>query len=105
MFTGIVETKGIIKKIEKDRSNKIFTIESSISSALRIDQSVSHDGVCLTVVDVKGDQHRVEVILFRDTLTQKPFVILLKKLMEAGISLLPMIDHLITSWFKKDRFV
>jgi riboflavin synthase len=62
MFTGIVETKGIIKKIEKDRSNKIFTIESSISSALRIDQSVSHDGVCLTVVDVKGDQHRVEAI-------------------------------------------
>ena len=51
MFTGIIESLGIVQKIEKDRSNVHFTIASSISSELKVDQSVSHNGVCLTVVE------------------------------------------------------
>ena len=50
MFTGIIEALGTVKKIEKDRSNVHFTIASPISDALKVDQSVSHNGVCLTVV-------------------------------------------------------
>lgn len=50
MFTGIIEALGIVQKVEKDRSNVHFTITSPISSELKVDQSVSHNGVCLTVV-------------------------------------------------------
>lgn len=50
MFTGIIESLGIVHKIEKDRSNIHFTITSPISGELKIDQSLCHDGVCLTVV-------------------------------------------------------
>jgi len=49
MFTGIVEQLGIIKNIENQASNIVFTIESSLASELKIDQSLSHNGVCLTV--------------------------------------------------------
>ncbi len=51
MFTGIIEALGTVEKIEKDRSNIHFTIASPISGELKVDQSVSHDGVCLTVVE------------------------------------------------------
>lgn len=54
MFTGIIESLGIVHKIEKDRSNIHFTISSPISNELKIDQSLCHDGVCLTVVE-KGE--------------------------------------------------
>lgn len=50
MFTGIIESLGIVQKVEKDRSNVHFTITSPISGELKVDQSVSHNGVCLTVV-------------------------------------------------------
>jgi riboflavin synthase len=50
MFTGIIESLGTVRTIEKERSNVHFTIESSISDQLKIDQSVSHNGACLTVV-------------------------------------------------------
>lgn len=50
MFTGIIESLGVVQKIEKDRSNIHFAITSSISGDLKTDQSVSHNGVCLTVV-------------------------------------------------------
>lgn len=50
MFTGIIEALGVVQKIEKDRSNIHFTITSPISGELKVDQSVSHNGVCLTVV-------------------------------------------------------
>ncbi|MEQ8686058.1 MAG: hypothetical protein RIE86_12240, partial [Imperialibacter sp.] len=50
MFTGIVETTGKVEKMEKSGTNYTFTIESAISAELKIDQSVSHNGVCLTVV-------------------------------------------------------
>jgi riboflavin synthase len=62
MFTGIIEALGRVKSIEKDRSNVHFTIESPLSHELKIDQSLSHDGVCLTVVAVEGNTHRVTAI-------------------------------------------
>ena len=62
MFTGIVETQGIIKKITEEGTNKTFWIKSSISSKLKVDQSIAHDGVCLTVEEVKGNRHRVTAI-------------------------------------------
>jgi len=62
MFTGIVETQGIIKKITEKGGNKIFWIKSPISSKLRVDQSVCHDGACLTVEEVKNNRHRVTAI-------------------------------------------
>jgi len=62
MFTGIVETKGIVKAIETEGTNLSFWIESHISNELKIDQSVSHDGVCLTVEAVENNQHRVTAI-------------------------------------------
>lgn len=68
MFTGIVETQGIIKKISEKGTNKTFWIKSSISSKLKVDQSVSHDGVCLTVEEIKGNRHRVTAIA--ETLTK-----------------------------------
>jgi riboflavin synthase len=68
MFTGIVETQGIIKKITGKGTNKTFWIKSSISSKLKVDQSVSHDGVCLTVEEIKGNRHRVTAIA--ETLTK-----------------------------------
>ncbi len=62
MFTGIIEATGKIISIETNGSNKSFWIESSISNELKIDQSVSHDGVCLTVEAVTNNMHRVTAI-------------------------------------------
>ena len=62
MFTGIVEAQGIVDKITKERSNIHFDIRSPISNELKIDQSIAHDGVCLTVVDLKSNLHRVTAI-------------------------------------------
>ncbi len=56
MFTGIIETLGIVRAMERDRSNVHFTIESPISGELKIDQSVSHNGVCLTVTEVRSSE-------------------------------------------------
>ncbi|MFZ4474295.1 MAG: riboflavin synthase [Saprospiraceae bacterium] len=62
MFTGIIEALGTVRKIEQDRSNITFTIESPIASELKIDQSVSHDGVCLTVVACTPHSHAVTAV-------------------------------------------
>jgi riboflavin synthase len=62
MFTGIIETLGIVKNIQQDQSNIHFTIESSLSNELKIDQSVSHNGVCLTVVKTDNNAHIVTAI-------------------------------------------
>lgn len=62
MFTGIIETLGEVKKISADGSNLHFTIQSAISTALKIDQSVAHNGVCLTVVSLDEDTHTVTAI-------------------------------------------
>jgi riboflavin synthase len=62
MFTGIIETTGVIKDITVNGSNKTFWIESGISNELKIDQSVSHSGVCLTVEEISENTHRVTAI-------------------------------------------
>lgn len=62
MFTGIIECQGIIKKIAETGSNKTFWIKSVVSPKLKINQSISHDGVCLTVEEVKKNRHRVTAI-------------------------------------------
>ena len=62
MFTGIIECLGIVKAVELQSTNKIFTIESAISSNLKVDQSVSHNGVCLTVTSVEEDSHTVVAV-------------------------------------------
>ena len=62
MFTGIIETTGIVKQVISNGSNKIFRVESTISSLLKADQSVSHSGVCLTVEEVSGNTHQATAI-------------------------------------------
>ncbi len=62
MFTGIIESLGTIKHLEQDQSNLHLTIESSVSKELKIDQSIAHNGVCLTVVKQEGDTHVVTAI-------------------------------------------
>lgn len=62
MFTGIVESLGIIKKIETKGSNRHFWVSSSFTHELKIDQSLAHNGVCLTIVDFNGDQYKVTAI-------------------------------------------
>jgi len=62
MFTGIVETTGNVREIETSGKNMIITVSCSLSGELEIDQSVSHDGVCLTVVEAGKDWHKVVAI-------------------------------------------
>ena len=62
MFTGIIETIGFVTSIILEGNNKSFWIESSISKELKIDQSVSHNGVCLTIEEIKENTHRVTAI-------------------------------------------
>ncbi|WP_339849659.1 riboflavin synthase [uncultured Dokdonia sp.] len=62
MFTGIIEDLATIVSIEKDQENIHYTVRSAITSQLKIDQSVAHNGVCLTVVAIKDDTYRVTAI-------------------------------------------
>lgn len=62
MFTGIIETQGVIKKTEAAGSGMRFWIKSPLSSKLKPDQSLSHDGVCLTIEKVKGSAHVVTAV-------------------------------------------
>lgn len=62
MFTGIIESKGIIKRVVSEGLNKTFWIESGISSQLKVDQSLSHSGVCLTVETLNETSHCVTAI-------------------------------------------
>ena len=62
MFTGIIETTGTIEAIEKKGTNVSFWIASPVSNELKVDQSVSHDGVCLTVEAVQNNRHCVTAI-------------------------------------------
>lgn len=62
MFTGIIETLGIIKEVKKDQDNIHVTINSSITNELKIDQSVAHNGICLTVVAIENDNYTVTAI-------------------------------------------
>jgi len=72
MFTGIIESLGKITDLKVDRGNIDFTIESDISKELKVDQSVSHNGVCLTVTDTNNNTHTVTAVketLDRSSLT------------------------------------
>jgi riboflavin synthase len=62
MFTGIIETMGKVSRLEKDRGNLHITIQSDIARELKVDQSLAHNGVCLTVVAVDADQYTVTAI-------------------------------------------
>jgi len=68
MFTGIIETLGEIENIVKEGTNIHFTVNSSICAELKIDQSVAHNGVCLTVVALNEHSHTVTAI--EETLTK-----------------------------------
>lgn len=71
MFTGIIETLGIVKNIKREDTNLHLTIASDISDDFKIDQSVSHNGVCLTVVALSPGRHTVTAI--QETLTKSNF--------------------------------
>ncbi|WP_430929265.1 riboflavin synthase [Polaribacter marinivivus] len=62
MFTGIIETLGSITNVVKEQENLHLTIKSSITHELKIDQSVAHNGVCLTVVAINNDEYTVTAI-------------------------------------------
>ncbi len=62
MFTGIIESLGRVEKIEKEGTNVHFTIASDVSNELKIDQSLAHNGVCLTVVKQTPQYHTVTAI-------------------------------------------
>ena len=62
MFTGIIESIGIISDIKKDQGNVHLTIQTNITNELKIDQSVAHNGVCLTVVEIFDNKHVVTAI-------------------------------------------
>lgn len=62
MFTGIIETLGKVIGLEKEGTNLHLTVESTISDTLKIDQSIAHNGVCLTVVALNNNEHTVTAI-------------------------------------------
>ncbi|AXO80661.1 riboflavin synthase [Olleya aquimaris] len=62
MFTGIIETLGTVKQLTRLKDNLDITIESTITNELKIDQSVAHNGVCLTVVEINENQYKVTAI-------------------------------------------
>ncbi len=62
MFTGIIEAVGKVAGVEQEGTNKTFEIESYLASELKIDQSVAHNGVCLTVIEVSGSSYKVTAI-------------------------------------------
>ncbi len=62
MFTGIIESLGTLVSVETEGSNRHLTVRSDLSSHLRVDQSLAHNGVCLTVVRLDGDTHTVTAV-------------------------------------------
>jgi len=62
MFTGIIEGFGKVIELKSDRENLHITLESKLTRELKIDQSLAHNGVCLTVVDIKGNQYVVTAV-------------------------------------------
>jgi len=62
MFTGIIEQLGVVKNIKREGENIHFTMKSSFTDELKIDQSVAHNGCCLTVVEINGDEYVVTAI-------------------------------------------
>ncbi len=71
MFTGIIENLGTVVGISDEQGNRHFTIKSTFTSELKIDQSIAHNGVCLTVVDISEDTYTVTAI--QETLEKSNF--------------------------------
>ena len=63
MFTGIVEEIAEVVGLKKEKGNIHISLKSKITNELKIDQSICHDGVCLTVVDINADIYTVTVIM------------------------------------------
>ena len=68
MFTGIIEDLGVITNLEQDHDNLDITIKSNFTTELKVDQSVSHNGVCLTVTSLNHEVYTVTAI--RETLSK-----------------------------------
>ena len=66
MFTGIIEELGTVKKIERNKGNIHLTIDAPFTPELKIDQSIAHNGVCLTVISIKNNEYIV--IAIKETL-------------------------------------
>jgi riboflavin synthase len=62
MFTGIIESTGIVRDLLPNGSNLSFVIESALSGGLKVDQSISHNGVCLTIEEITGSHYKVTAI-------------------------------------------
>ena len=62
MFTGIIESIAIVEDIKNDKGNLQITYKSSIAKELKVDQSVCHDGACLTIIETNGDHYTVDAI-------------------------------------------
>jgi riboflavin synthase len=62
MFTGIIETLGIVQEIKKDKDNLHITLASTITDELQIDQSIAHNGICMTVVAINKNLYTVTAI-------------------------------------------
>lgn len=62
MFTGIIEATGRVENIEKEGTNILFTMSCPFTKELKIDQSISHDGCCLTVYDIENQQYKIAAI-------------------------------------------
>ena len=92
MFTGIIEALGTVSNIEREQQNVHFTIESSLANELKIDQSVAHNGVCLTVVKTTNTSYKVTAIqetLIKTNLgdVQKNDIVNLERAMQLGARL------------------
>lgn len=73
MFSGIVEATAVVVAIKEEQSNKHFTLRAGFVKELKIDQSIAHNGVCLTVVDIKDDTYTVTAMhetLIKSNLSQ-----------------------------------
>ncbi len=62
MFTGIIENRGVVASLQKDQSNLHITVRSALAQELKVDQSLAHNGVCLTVVAISGNTYTVTAI-------------------------------------------
>lgn len=71
MFTGIIEELGVVTDLKKDKENIHLTVKSNISNELKIDQSLSHNGICLTVVSLNDNSHTVTAI--KETIDKSNF--------------------------------
>jgi riboflavin synthase len=62
MFTGIIEQLGVIKSIEKSKTNTVFIISSALTSTLKVDQSIAHNGICLTIESIFENDYQVTAV-------------------------------------------